>query len=104
MILKLETMPLKYFTIIPDIVVIQTLVILITKRLPNPTLSCSVTVVALFTPNRRSLEVDVITIFISNVSAGSKIPSSTTPNNTPCDITPVGMTTSTLRVEEPRKV
>ena len=78
--------------------------VIFTADLPNPTLSCSITLVALFPPNRTSSEVDVITIFISNVSAGSKIRSSTTSNDTLSDVSPVGITTSTLRVEEPGKV
>jgi len=75
-----------------------------TADLPNPTVSCSVTVVALLPPNRTSSEVEVIAIFIPKVSAGSKIPSSTTSNDILCDVSPDGMTTSTLRVEEPGKV
>ena len=74
------------------------------QGLPNPSLSCSVTVAALFPPNRTSLEVDVIIIFIPNDSAGSKILSSTTVNDTSCDSSPAGMITSTLLSVEPLKV
>ena len=75
-----------------------------TTHLPNPILSCSDTVATLVPPNRTSLEVDVIIIFISNDSTGSKILSSTTVNDTSCDRSPAGMITSTLRLVEPLKV